>query len=156
MDERRKGFILGGVLILVGVLTFLAQYFRADYGAITGGAFLWLIAAGFFIAYTTRRLIGFMIAGAMTAAVGTFTILQAWNLPGAQSGGLFFILIGVAFFAVYAVATRPNPWPIFPALATIAFGMVIFTLETPGLRTVALPVVLIAIGLWIIFRPRPW
>ncbi|HEY3316319.1 MAG TPA: hypothetical protein VGL40_13705 [Bacillota bacterium] len=156
MDDRRRGLILGGVLILIGALTFLSRFFRADLGEITGGAFLWLIAAGFFVAYSNRRQLGFLIAGSMVAAVGTFTLLQAWRLPGVQSGGLFFVLIGLAFFFVYAIGTKPNPWPIFPGLATIAFGVVVFGLETPGLRLIALPVILIGLGLWMVFRPRFW
>ncbi|MHB8926133.1 MAG: hypothetical protein ACYC9Q_00535 [Bacillota bacterium] len=120
MDHRSRSLIVGLALIAVGVLSLRARFW--DLEEMTGRAVPWIVAAAFFTVYANRRQLGFLIAGSMVAAVGTFVLLQArpfWRLF--ESGGLFFILIAVAFFLVYLVGTRPNPWPIFPALATMVF-----------------------------------
>ncbi len=155
MEYRRRNLILGFVLIAVGGLSMLARFL--DLGRMTGGAMLWIIAGAFFVAYSKRHEIGFLIAGSMVAAVGTFVLLQALPNHGRfESGGLFFMLIGLAFVFVYLVGTRPSPWPLFPALATMVFGAFILSLEIPAWGRYAFPSLLILAGLWLIFRPRRW
>lgn len=155
MDYRRRHLILGLFLIAVGGLSMLARFL--DAGAMTGGAVLWIIAGAFFVAHTRRHEIGFLIAGSMVAAVGTFVLLQALPYHRLfESGGLFFILIGLAFLFVYLVGTRPNPWPLFPAMGTMVFGAFILSFEIPAWGRYAFPVLLILAGLWLVFRPRRW
>ncbi len=153
MNDRRRGLIIGLVLILVGLVGLVPRYY--GYGEMTGGTVLWLIAAGFFMAYWSRRILGFLIAGSMVAAIGTFVMLQAFRpaFP-ADSGGLFFILIAAAFFFIYLVGTRPDSWPIIPGLATLGFGVFILSMEFRGWRIYVFPVLLMAAGVWMILRPR--
>jgi hypothetical protein len=104
---------------------------------------------------------GFAVPAGILAGFGSFIALaEAGWLPG-NGGGWFFIMLGLGFVAVYLIGLRPAIiWPFFPAAALIGFGALLEGLlaawPLAWLAWIASywPLVLVAVGLWLLVRDR--
>jgi len=144
MNDRTKiGLILVvlGVIILVGNLT-----------KIEGEAFLFLLGAAFLGAYFYyNRSVGFLIPGCILIALSIFVYFD--RITRGDIAFLFFALLGLAFFAVYYIDTKPRGlnWPIYPGWALLVFS-VFLLLVTSRTGRFIIPIAIILLGLWIITR----
>jgi hypothetical protein len=120
-------------------------------GSLGGFAFLGSIGAAFVLAWRddVRRWWAVIPAGTLFSLAAT--ALVDGTARGAAAGGSVFLFgLAATFFVLTRLPVHPQPWGIFPAgvLAVLAF----VTLTTSGGWLV--PVLLIAVGAWMLFRPN--
>jgi hypothetical protein len=158
MTNRKLFF--GVLLILAGILIGLKEM-----DILPQINFLFILAGGFLAAYfLNRKRPGFLITGCILAAVATHSTLD--DMISGFPGSSFFILLGLAFLAVFLIHTISQKaesgstyiWPLYPGLALCLFGLFILVLEedliefTPALTEILLPILLIGVGLLIVIR----
>jgi len=156
--EKKK---LGIILIVIGFFILLNSL-----NLIGEDVFLYLLSGAFFFTYFALgareyyRNIGFLIPGSVLLAVALFSDLQNFGVINNLGGGLFFILLGFAFFIVFihTSAFTKWDWPIYPAASLILLGIVIIFLERSDfLADLAylnyiISLILIGAGIFIMFR----
>lgn len=140
MSGRR---LLAYLLIAIGALALLARVG-------TGTGWLWaaLAATGFLIAYRKERIYAFLVLGGILAGTAAGLLLEgAWGWPGA-----FLMALGGGFLAIDRVEPRPSRWPIYPAAALVALGLVYWLFRAGVLQSLWFPVVLIIAGVYLLRR----
>jgi hypothetical protein len=148
-------------LITLGVVFLLSQLVP-DRGR---GA---LIVLGLGAAFAIGRLFtgryGYAVPAGILMALGVYILLQEFNVfaiqsHGISSGGLFFVLLGLGFAAIYVIGLRPAAiWPLFPAVILVGLGLVLLGAASLGPLaslswiTSYWPVALVLLGAWLLFR----
>lgn len=121
-------------------------------GTLGGALFLALIGVGFVGVYLVQHehwwaLIpgGVLLTLGLVAYLGTAT-------PGYDTGWVFFLGIAATFFALYALpeAASRQRWAIYPALAALA--VMALTLVSSTVGSYLVPIVLIALGVYLFWR----
>ncbi len=126
---------LGALLILIGLFVTLSNL-----GLIGSGWMLFFVGSAFLIVYSLRggrrtgSNLGFLIPGSIIVMLWAFTWLDSAFDLGAASGGVFFLCIGVAFFFIYFIHTRPgggagNYWPAITGGSLFLFGLLVLSVE---------------------------
>lgn len=136
--------IAGAQLAGIG-LTFLA-------GDLGGAVFLGVFGAGFAAVYATGRERWWaVIPAGVFLTLATIAWLDAWA-PRWDTGWLFFAGIAVTFglLAVLPEQRGRHRWAVYPALAALALALV--TLFSGAISGVALPLLLVAIGVYLLWR----
>ncbi|MFW6035245.1 MAG: hypothetical protein ACOCRZ_03210 [Halothermotrichaceae bacterium] len=159
-----KRAIIGIVLIVLGIFIFLENLH-----IIRGDFTLFIISAGFFIAYfageNKRGRIGFLIPASILLMIGIFTNIEQY-LPGNLEGGFFFVCLGSAFFLIYLFHTVYYgkekfgnwDWILITSVSIYLFSIFIFLVEAVKYKAVAnflsnaWPFLLIAAGLVMLIR----
>ena len=128
MDKRKTGILLItiGIFILLNTLNLISD-----------DIFLYLLSAGFLFTYFMLGArkhygnIGFLIPGSVLLSVALFSDLQRINFIDALGGGVFFILLGLAFIIVliHTNAFKKWDWPIYPAGTLIIFGIFVIFID---------------------------
>lgn len=158
---------LGLLLIIIGGIFFLSNLglYPGEFTLMIVGILLLLMyyRSG---ASVYRRSQGLIIAGAIVTMVGLFAAMDQ-NLPlGSRDGYLFFVFLGIAFFAVFLVHTRnlksmppgKRRWPLYPAAALWGFALFVLMVElldrdlTQQILNNAFPVGLILVGVILIVK----
>jgi hypothetical protein len=146
-------------LITLGVV-FLLSNLVPDRGR---GALIVLgLGAAFAIGRLTTGRYGYAVPAGMLLAIGAYILVHEFDIQGIQgisSAGLFFVLLGLGFGAVYAIGLRPAEiWPLFPAAILVGLGLVLLGAASLGplasLSWIASywPVALVLLGAWLLFR----
>lgn len=154
---RRDGVLGGLILIALGLAALGGNWFPAS------GAWLFLGLGGAFLiarVLTGRR--GYAVPAGLLLAFGSFVWLtETGAVADSGAGGLFFVLLGLGFLAVFAIAARPESvWPIVPGAMLIAFGGflqgALFGVPVDRFWWLApyWPVSLLALGAWLLMRDR--
>ena len=157
--RRSGGMVAGGILIVIGLMALVQNIPGFEWGLY----FLPALATVFLAAGLVGRQAGLLIPGGILMGVGAGALLQD-GLPLATEmahGGVFFLALagGFALISLAGLAIGKRiVWPVFPAAGTAFFGAVLMMGE-PGLRILELsgyfwPVVLIAVGAYLILRRR--
>jgi hypothetical protein len=148
--------IPGLILTYLAILMLLDLIFPAFSNNFGGPLFLGIIGAAFIIVYLINRSHwwavipgGVMLSLAVVATSDRF-------LPGLQSGGLFFIGLGITFLVL---SLLPSPmgrmrWSVIPGGVLFLMG-VLLTLSETGLLNVLWPVALILAGIYLFFARAP-
>jgi len=159
-----KNFKVGIILIVAGLLMFLSQI-----GVIPGLSFLFMLGFGFIAAYVIlggRKeygYVGFLIPGVILLAVASFASLEESAGAEGVNPGIFFLLLGLSFLAVFLVHTywfkEPGSgdrfWPLYPAAGLMLFGGFVGLVTSDqwfeyfDLLNYLWIVALIAVGLWL-------
>lgn len=148
--------IIGTVLIIFGLVIFGIQA-----GIITGDLVLILVGAGFMVCYTLSGYpTGLLVLGACLSAVGIYSGTAAYYASW-MKGPLFLLLLGLAFSIVYLVETvigKSSRWALYPTFGLLAAFGLLFALRSDHLVLNAAllrywPVLLMAVGLWLILVP---
>lgn len=141
------------LLGLAGVI-FLGDYAPAPLDQLSGGLFLGSIGAGFGLVYLTDpRKWWALIPGGVMVTLGIVAAADEIG-PGLDSGGLFFIGLGLTFLLVaLAPGGEARRWALIPAAVLLVMGTML------GLSALAMfgslwPVALIAGGLYLLWRNR--
>jgi hypothetical protein len=134
--------IVGTVLIALGALALFSWW--------GGSVWLWfaLLAAPFLYYYAKQRNYAFLIVGAILAGLAAGLLLGG--------GGLILLGLGAAFFAIDRVEPRTSRWPLYPAAVLVALGLIARLGEVGLLGSVWFALLLIAAGVYLLFRGESW
>lgn len=160
-DHQDRGFV-GLLLIGIGLVVLLLNITQSE----TLG-FLVLPGLGIaFLAWAfyTRRF-GFAIPGCILTGLGVSVFLsqRISGLEDSAMGGVVILGLGLGFLAITLVAPyfheKRTLWPLIPAgiMALIGVPLLIGgqALNLVAWMGVLWPVILIAVGLMLLFAPRP-
>ncbi len=149
------------VLITLGVVFLLSQLVP-DRGR--GALVVFGLGAAFAIGRLTTGRYGYAVPAGLLMALGVYILVQDFNVlaiqsHGISSGGLFFVLLGLGFAAVYVIGLRPAAiWPLFPAFILVGLGLVLLGAASLGPLaslswiTSYWPVALVLLGVWLLLR----
>ncbi|TDO92056.1 hypothetical protein DFR79_10882 [Halanaerobium saccharolyticum] len=159
MDKKKIGILLIaiGVFILLNTLNLISD-----------DIFLYLLSGGFLFTYFMLGArkhygnIGFLIPGTVLLAIALFSDLERIEFINNLGGGVFFILLGLAFAAVliHTSAFEKWDWPIYPAGALIIFGVfVVFVenndyIQNQEYLNYITPIVLIILGSYFLYQNK--
>jgi hypothetical protein len=155
-----RGF-LPLALITLGVVFLLSQMVP-DRGR--GALIVFGLGAACAVGRLTTGRYGYAVPAGILMALGVFILIQEFNVLGVQSrgisnGGLFFVLLGLGFAAVYIIGLRPAAiWPLFPAVILVGLGLVLLGAASLGPLaslswiTSYWPVALVLLGAWLLLR----
>ena len=158
MDKLKSGILL----ITIGVFMLLNTF-----SLVSDNIFLYLLSLGFLITYIMLgarehfRNIGFLISASILASIALSSDLQRIDFINNLGGGVFFILLGLAFLIIlfHSSAFENWDWPLYPAGALIFFGTLVIFLDNSQFMqnlnylNYIIPIILIILGgLFIYFR----
>jgi hypothetical protein len=153
---RARGSAGGLILISIGLFILLGTWFPSNGG--------WLFV-GLGLAFALARVLtghpGYAVPASILLGFGAFVWTTETMLANSVGGGLFFVFLGLGFFASYVIAARPlAAWPILPGVLLIGFGAFIQA-TTLGVQFVQFwwlaqfwPITLLALGGWLLLRER--
>ena len=158
--KGRGGLVWGVILISIGLYAFVQQVFHLDFGLY----FLPLLAFIFLLAGILGRKYGLLIPGGILAGLGVGTLLVEGPfkyLSDQPSSGVFMLAFAAGWLLITLTALligRVMLWPLIPGAFLGLFGIVLLAGET-GMRALELfgqgwPIILIAIGLYLVLRRR--
>lgn len=163
--STRSGLIGGMILILVGLLALAQQFIKADWFDM---AFLPGLALIFLAAGILRNQVGLVIPGGILAGIGTGVILESsLSLREPLNGAVIllciaggFALITLVSFVLRARSPRTEIawWALIPGgiMAVIGGAILLGGSALQALEIVGRgwPVILIALGLYILLRRK--
>ncbi len=151
-----SGLVWGAILIAIGLFALLQQVAHFDLGLY----FLPLLAVVFLLAGVLGRRSGLIIPGGILAGIGVGALLMEGPfkyLQDPERGGVFMITFagGWLFITLASLLIgRQILWPLIPAAFLGLFGIVLLAGQTTILNTIGWPIILIAIGLYLVLRRR--
>lgn len=155
VNRRRRGILGGAVLIAVGV-----TYLLPTLGVPNATSYLFLaLGAAFASAYFTGFSPYVYLVPAVTLmSFGTGLLIPGWlGLPAETVAPIFLASLTVGLVGVFVI--RPNRrWPLVPAaiigLVTLAEIFRVATIIPAGVQPLFVPLILIAVGGYLILAPR--
>lgn len=164
-----KKAITPGLILIVAGLYFLVDALPGV--DLPGSAFFLAVGLALLVARLTTGLWGLSIAGFVVFCLGAgWTALALLNVPGMYGIVATLLSLALAFLLIHICEFRRiGHWPLIPALILLVFGVFFFLVLTPEINALLrpyygliLPVVLIALGVWLLVRgmrrarrPRP-
>lgn len=163
--SARPGLVAGAILILVGLLALAQQFIHLDW---LGLAFLPALALIFSAAGLIYKKIGLIIPGGILAGIGAGAIAsETFALPEPQDGGRFLLIFagGWALITLFSIVLHLRDrqqeiawWALIPGTIIGLVGAAILiggnALKALEILGQGWPVILIAIGLYIILRRK--
>ena len=155
LQNRTQWWTLFPGLTLLGVAGVIALSVVAPSvaGAWIGAGFLVLVAIAFWTVYYLNRSYWWAIipAGVLTT-LAVVSGSTPW-LSGIASGGLFFLGLGLTFAMVGTVKTSVGrmQWAFIPAGILFLMGVLV-TLSATSLANYVVPVVLVCLGAYFVWR----
>ncbi|MCL5996036.1 MAG: hypothetical protein M1546_08265 [Chloroflexi bacterium] len=153
-DRANWWAVIPGLTLLgIGMTIALSIAFPEQVGAWIGAGFLGMIGLAFWIVYLTNREFwwaiipgGVLVTLAMVAGIAPF-----WG--GFETGGLFFLGMGLTFALVGVVPTPQGrmTWAFIPASILTLMGLLVMAAAT-SLINYIWPIVLIAFGVVLLWR----
>lgn len=158
-----------------GILLFLAGIFLLfrQLGFFPAPLFFPVLGLGFCMAYLLfggRKeygSIGFLIPGAVLLAIGCFAVLQEYPVLSDYQAGLFFLILGLGFLAVFVVHTfwfkgidhGGRFWPLYTSGGLILFAVIITAAIMWDFRVLQVLnylwiLALLGAGAWLLLRGR--
>jgi hypothetical protein len=158
-DRRQWWALIPGFVLLGLTLVVFNEQNHFLTSNQSGALFLFSIGLPFLlIFFVDRRMWWALMPGGVMTVIAIMPLL-ADTVAGQVTGGIFFLGLA-AVFALLRLATLSNPstgWAWWPAAGLAIFGVIVLVLGGPAAQYVW-PVLLIALGLWILVRgywPRP-
>jgi len=146
MNANRRQIIPGLILIVLGIVFLLMQYF--EFGP---GLFLTLLGLAFLIAYAFTRSYGLLIPGCILCGIG---IGLAFERAAMRPDVTVSIGLGLGFVAIFVVqlvvARASHWWPLVPGVILVLVGIVEIVPQGQAVLEKGWPVILIVIGLAIL------
>jgi len=150
----RGGWLPGVILIAIGATLFVIQSLHLDPNVIV--LVIGLVFAG---AYAATRRYGLLIPAGILTGLGVGILLEDLGMTGDPAA----LGLGLGFLAIYVVdlATRDRRgrarwWPLIPGAILIVIAAAGGAFGDEGARAVerGWPIILIAIGAWLLLRNR--
>jgi hypothetical protein len=146
MSINRARLIPGLILIVLGVMFLLMQYF--EFGP---GLLLVLLGMAFLIPYVLTRSYGMLIPGCILAGIG---IGLMFDRPPLSTSVAVPIGLGLAFIAIFVVqlivARSSHWWPLIPGVILVLAGVAEGVPQAQTLIEKGWPLILVLIGLLIL------
>lgn len=145
-----RPWIAGAVLIGVGLIFFVAQWFSAD-----GPFVLGALSFVFLALFAATRKIGFVVPGAILGGLAIGTGLEQAGYS--MNGSAVVLGLSAGFIAIFVanVAARvpASWWPLIPGgiLGVVGTSNAVGGTEAERFIALAWPVVLIAVGVFVLF-----
>lgn len=144
----------GLVLIAVGLIL-LADRMQILRGDLT----VLIIGAALLVGYAFTREYGLLVPGGIMTGLGAGIAARNWVRP---AGASVVLGLGLGFLLVYGLdrasgAQRAGgSWPVIPGGILLVIGIVGAARGFGAARAVAVwwPVLLVALGIWLLLRPR--
>jgi hypothetical protein len=158
MRNKRAGWVGGLVLILLGVVFLVEQFFP---GALGGWTFLLGLGLIFLVAYFLGQQYGFLIPGSILTSLGIgVALIENGVISAASEDGVMVTLLGLGFLAIWLVdllVSRARPmgwWPIIPGGILTLVGIALLSENEAWLDSVGQwwPIVFIIVGVWILLE----
>ncbi|RLI62990.1 MAG: hypothetical protein DRO88_10965 [Promethearchaeia archaeon] len=150
MKNERKGQIIAGIiLILVGLSISGLRLFIGFHQ----NSFMLLLGGLFIAAYFYKDSYGLLIPGCLITGLGlgSFTYGFFWRFPLLNTLGL-----GVGFIGIYVIDRlnkgKTEWWPLIPGGILTVIGLSSSPFNLWRFFNIGWPVILIALGLWIIAK----
>jgi hypothetical protein len=149
-----SGWLPGAILIVVGTSLFAVQLLHLDADVI-----VLIIGLVFATAFAMTRRYGLLIPAAILTGLGAGILLEDTGATGEP----VMLGLGLGFLAVYAVdaltsgADRPGRWwPLIPGAIITVIAGASGTFGVEGARAIeqGWPILLIAVGAWLLLRRR--
>lgn len=160
MKNRKKETIGGIFLIGIGLLVLVAQF-----GQMENLGLLFLPALGmlFLVWGILTREGGLMIPGGILSGIGwgVYAISGPYaNVDGSAEGGIFLMIFGLGFALITLLTAlfteETHWWALIPGGILATIGVAIMTdgvlLDVVALAGKYWPVILIALGLYVIYK----
>ena len=152
MNANRRQILPGLILIVLGIVFLLTQYF--EFGP---GLFLILLGLIFLIPYAFTRTYGLLIPGCILAGIG---VGLAFERTLSRPDITVSIGLGLGFVAIFLVqlivAGSSHWWPLVPGVMLLLGGFAELAPQGQALLDKGWPLVLIAIGLAVLAGPYLW
>ena len=161
ISQRRNGALVGGaILISIGLFSLLENVFHLSWGLY----FLPLLAVIFLASGILTRRPGLLIPGGILAGLGAGSIVVEQVFPfmaDPARGGVFMLAFAGGWLLITLASLfigRVMLWPLIPGAFIGTMGVALFAGQT-GLQFLELlgyfwPVVLIAVGVYLVIRRR--
>jgi hypothetical protein len=164
--RRRGGFVGGAILVVIGLMSLINNIVPLDLGMwfLVGLGIIFMTAA-----FVTRKQ-GFLIPGGILSGIGVGILVMEksgiqFSEPG--KGGAFLLCFAAGWFLITLLSLafpaeegtgRLMWWPLIPGVIMAGVGGLLFAGDF-GLTILkwmgqGWPVVLIALGLYLIFRRK--
>jgi hypothetical protein len=152
MNANRRQILPGLILIILGIVFLLTQYF--EFGP---GLFLILLALIFLIPYIFTHSYGLLVPGCILAGIG---VGLAFERTLSRPDVTVSIGLGLAFISIYLVqlivARSSHWWPLIPGGILLLGGLAELAPQVQVLLEKAWPLLLIVIGLAVLAGPFLW
>lgn len=155
MVNRRRGILGGAVLVAVGV-----TYLLPSLGVPNATSYLFLaLGAAFASAYVTGLSpYVYLVPAATLISFGTGLLIPGWlSLPGETVAPIFLASLTVGLVGVFVIRPQRR-WPLVPAAilgaVTLAEIFRVAQVIPSGLQPLFVPLILIAVGGYLILAPR--
>ena len=152
MNANRRQIVPGLILIILGIVFLLTQYF--EFGP---GLFLILLGLIFLIPYAFTRSYGLLIPGCILAGIG---VGLAFERTLSRPDVTVSVGLGLAFVAIFLVqfivAGSSHWWPLVPGGILLLVGFAELAPQGQALLEKGWPLLLIAIGLAVLAGPYLW
>jgi hypothetical protein len=149
-----SGWLPGVILVVVGLTLFAVQLLHLDADVI-----VLVIGLVFGIAFAATRRYGLLIPAGIMTGLGAGILLEDFGAAGEPA----MLGLGLGFLAIYAVdaltsgAREPGRWwPVIPGSIITVIGGASGIFGEEGTRAIeqGWPIVLIAVGAWLLLRRR--
>jgi hypothetical protein len=149
-----SGWLPGVILIVIGVTLFAVQWLHLDANVIV--LVIGLVFAG---AYAATRRYGLLIPAGILTGLGVGVLLEDFGMTREP----VVLGLGLGFLAIYGVdlltrgsRDRARWWPLIPGAILVVIAAAGGAFGDEGARAVeqGWPIVLIAIGAWLLLRNR--
>ncbi len=158
MADKRKGWVGGLLLILLGVLFLVNEFYP---GVLGDWTLLLGLGVVFLVAYAIGRQYGFLIPGCILAGLGVaLALVENGYVSSAAEDGVFVLLLGASFLAIWLIdllVSRGRPlgwWPIIPGGILTIVGAALYTDNEAWLESIGQwwPLIFIIVGVWILLE----
>lgn len=148
-QPQRAGVVVGALLILLGILFFVAQFVQFEGWVFLLGLGIIFLAVGWLL-----RTYGFLIPGGILAGLGAGIGATSLLPEDGGQGGAVLLGLGLGFILVWllgwAILREKHPWPLIPGGILGALGALLLA-GAWGLQALELlgrfwPAILVVIG----------
>jgi len=155
--SNNKTYISGSILILLGILFFVAQVVQSP-------ALGLLILPGLGLIFIVWALLvrsfGLLIPGGILLGVGVGSVLAALSPLGINDGAAFMIAFGLGWMIITLLSPLTSSgfqwWPLIPGGIISGIGLLILAGEWGEtilqLASYTWPLILVGLGVYIIFK----
>ena len=151
--ENWWGLIPGIIFLAIGSIIFLSAVAPQASERIGGVIILGGIGLAFLIVYLVNRANWWaLIPGGVMFTLVVVTLLEE-TMTGFETGGVFFLGLGLTFLLVAAVPTPEGQmrWALIPAVILLVMGLLL-TAALTQLVNFIWPLALILVGLFLVLR----